>query len=83
MLECGNNFKGTMKVTCDTCGCVDDDEHWLNQCLRFLHTNYHNDVDKIQFDTIFSNNPDMLRLIIDCINKVWNVRTGNGLMHVA
>ena len=83
MLECGNNFKGTMKITCDTCGCVDDEEHQLNQCRRFVHTNYHNDVDKRKFDTIFSNNPDMLRLIINCINKVWNVRTGNSSMHVA
>ena len=55
MLECGRNFKGTMKDTCDTCGCVDDEEHRLNICIRFTNTNYRDDVDQIKFDTIFWN----------------------------
>ena len=82
MLECGKNFEGTMKEICDTCGCVDDEEHRLNQCMRFVRTNDHDDVDKIKFDTIFSNNPDTLRLIIDRITRVWNVHTGNGSVHL-
>ena len=82
MLECGRNFKGTMKDTCDICGCVDDEEHRLNICKRFTKTNYRDDVDHIKFDTIFSDNPHTLRLIINRIAKVWNVHTGNGSMHV-
>ena len=30
MLECGHNFKGTLKETCDQCHCLDDETHRLN-----------------------------------------------------
>ena len=82
MQQCGRNFKGTIKENCDTCGCVNDEEHRFNSCIRFVNTNYHDDEDGIKFDTIFSSNPDTLRLVINRISKVWNVRTGNGSMHV-
>ena len=82
MLECGRNFKGTMTEKCNTCGCVDDEEHRLNNCTKYVGTNYHIDVDNIKFDTVFSSNPDTLRIIINRISRVWNVRTGNGSMHI-
>ena len=81
MLECGRNFKGTMKEICDTCGCADDEEHRLNSCIKFVDINYHDNIDKISFETIFSRDPDTLRLIINRVAKVWNVCTGNGSMN--
>ena len=41
MLECGRNFKGTMKENCDTCGCVGNEEHRFNNFMRYVETNYH------------------------------------------
>ena len=80
MLECGRNFKGTMNNICEMCGCVDDEEHRLNSCINYVETNYSENLEKISFDTIFSSNIDTLRLIIERISTVWNVKTGNGSM---
>ena len=35
MLECGKNFKGTVKIECQTCGVTDDESHWLHACTRW------------------------------------------------
>ena len=69
MLECGKNFRGTITEKCVTCNESDDEEHHMN------------DTEIIPFDTIFSSDLDLLRIIFDKIDSVWNVRTGHGTMH--
>ena len=84
MLECGKNFKGTMQEVCSQCNKIDDEEHRLNYCSRFNNYNfYYDNLDKkIEFKTIFSSDVSVLRIIIDRIGKVWNVKTGHGTMNV-
>ena len=64
MLECGNNYKGTMNTICDVCNCIDDEEHRLNTCSKFRDTNHYDRPDKIPFATIFSECADELRMIM-------------------
>ena len=84
MLECGKNYKGTMQELCNQCNNIDDEEHRLNYCSRFNDSNfyYDNQNEKIEFNTIFSNDLNALRIIIDRISRVWNVKTGHGTMHI-
>ena len=81
MLECGKNFRGTITEKCVTCNESDDEEHRLNKCTKYSNINHMNDTEIIPFDTIFSSDLDLLRIIFDKIDSVWNVRTGHGTMH--
>ena len=80
MLECGKNYKGTMSEICSHCCCLDDEEHRLNVCPTYNHSNYSDSPDRIKFDRIYSDNIDDLKLIITRLTNVWNVKTGHGSM---
>ena len=34
VLECGKNYKGTMRETCDSCNSIDDENHRINFCSK-------------------------------------------------
>ena len=81
MLECGKNFKGSMKSECDLCKCLDDEEHRLNYCQKYNDVNFSKHLDKMPFANIFVDDIDTLRMMIDRIISVWNVKTGKGSMN--
>ena len=80
MLECGANFKGTSSEDCLTCRVVDNEEHRLNQCIKFRETNFYNDAEKIPFKNIYSEDVSVLHPLLKRIQAVWNTRTGGGCM---
>ena len=81
MLECGKNFKGTLDVRCGVCDKLDDEEHRLNVCTKYLNINYSQNHTTLSFDAIYSNDMDTIKMIIERIEKVWNVKTGHGTMN--
>ena len=80
MLECGNNYKGTMKQICETCNCVDDESHRLNVCIKWRGKNLFDSNEKIDFNDIYSNDANVLRNIIPHIQKLWNMKNAHGTM---
>ena len=64
MLECGRNFKGTHRMMCDQCNQIDDENHRLNNCVKWKKTNFHNTSEKLDFQLVYSNDIDILRGII-------------------
>ena len=55
MLECGRNFKGSVKENCDQCDTTDNENHCLDYCIKLGALNFH-DVDVIvNFDDIYDN----------------------------
>ena len=81
MLECGKNFKGTLSEICNTCYCPDDEEHRLNICQLYCLTNHHDNPTIVKFDEIFSDDINIIKLIISRIETVWNVTKGHGSMN--
>ena len=81
MLECGINFKGTMRPICTTCDVVDNEYHRLNECSRYASTNLSNNSEKIDFNLIYSSEIETIRSIIAKIKLVWNMKCANGSMH--
>ena len=81
MLECGNNFKGTMRPICISCDVVDNEYHRLNECSRFTSTNFVDNPEKVDFDLIYSPEVETIRSIINHIKRVWNMKCANGTMH--
>ena len=81
MLECGKNFKGTMKLLCNVCNLIDDEDHRLNSCQKFADINQCKSSNKINFEDVYSNDIHILRQIIPIIERIWNVKTSNGTAH--
>ena len=80
MLQCGKNFKGTDEVKCKTCDVIDDENHRLNYCTQWKDTNLLNSDITIDFQNVYSNDIETLRVILPYIQKVWNVKNANGTM---
>ena len=80
MLECGKNLKGTIPEVCRACGEADSESHRLNRCIKWRHLNYSQTGEEFDFRDIYSNDKAKLSQIISCIQRVWEVRYGNGLM---
>ena len=80
LLECGKNFKGTIKELCDQCTCLDDENHRINYCIKWRSINLYDQPDKIPFDDVYSDNLATIRLVTAQIEKVWNTRTAHGTM---
>ena len=81
MLECGKNFKGTMKPVCDTCEVVDNEYHRLNDCPKWSSTNLYNETEKIDFNMVYSSEVETIRSIITNVKHVWNTKCANGTMN--
>ena len=80
MLECGRNYKGNKPEMCTQCNMLDDENHRLNECVKFRDINLYDSETKGDFYKIFSNDIDTLREIIPIIQKVWNTKTAYGTM---
>ena len=81
MLECGKNFKGSMREECTYCNELDNEDHRLNYCKKFQDINLYSSHVKANFDDIFSNDEQVVKRVISHIEKVWNVKTAHGSMH--
>ena len=80
MLECGKNFKGTLKQNCDQCKCEDDENHRMNFCVKWRGNNFYDNEEKMDFELIYSKDINILRRLIAMIDKVWNTRNAHGTM---
>ena len=80
MLECGKNFKGSLRETCTHCNELDDENHRLNYCEKFQDINLYNSTCKVNFDDVFSSDEQIIKSVITHIEKVWNVKTAHGCM---
>ena len=80
MLECGKNFKATIPETCVICSKIDDENHRMNECLNWKHLNYIDSREKVDFQEVYSNDPQRLAVVIDRIWGVWELSLGKGVM---
>ena len=78
MLECGRNRGGSTKKICESCNVIDDEEHRLNVCTKWV--NHKDELDKISFEQIISNDLDSLKEILQRIATIWNTKNGRGSM---
>ena len=81
MLDCGKNFKGNASEMCLTCNKKDDENHHLNDCIKWRKNNLYDSDITVNFDNVNSNDINVLNVIIPFIQNVWNVRNANGSMN--
>ena len=80
MLVCGINFKATTPAICMECQESDNENHRLNYCQKWQDTNFVHCDTKVDFTDVFSDSKEKLSPIVRCIQKVWELRLGNGSM---
>ena len=78
MLQCGKNHQGTMKQICDTCNCIDDENHRLNYCKKWKDRNLSDSITKVDFNDIYSSDPHIVRALIPHIESLWNTKNAHG-----
>ena len=71
MLECGKNFKGNKPEICSLCNEIDDENHRLNDCVKFRDINFYDSDIKVDFQRVFSNDIEILREILPSIQRVY------------
>ena len=81
MLECGKNFKNSIREICDTCNVIDDENHRLNHCIVHKKVNFYDANHKVNFSDVFSSDLPTLRAVINEIEKVWDVKNAHGTMN--
>ena len=83
LLECGKNFKGTKSEMCDQCSSVDDENHRLNYCVKWRNINLYDELEKVDFEKVHSDDLSIVRQIIPTIEKVWDTYSSQGRMKTA
>ena len=78
MLECGKNFKGTIRENCTKCEIFDDENHRLNHCPMYSSVNLFDSQLKANFNDVFSSDMNTVKSIIKHIEKVWDVTNAHG-----
>ena len=81
MLQCGKNYKGTLSEICNLCNCTDDENHRLSHCAKWKHNNDYDEIEKTNFDLVFSSDVKILRYMVKKISKLWNTRNAHGIMN--
>ena len=82
LLECGKNFKGTLTEICDRCHSIDDENHRLNDCIKWKATNLYEKGIKVNFVNIYSEDIEEIRVVLTHVTKVWNTMTAHGTMNL-
>ena len=80
MLECGYNFKGTIKTICEKCNTDDNENHRLNYCSKWNQGNFVEIDERTNFNDIYADEIDTVRTLITRLEKVWNTRNAHGSM---
>ena len=83
MLECGKNYKGSLSLQCRECNQIDDENHCMNHCKSYQSINWYTHDQKVDFNTVYSNDTRVLSDIIAKIPNVWNVCRANGSMNTS
>ena len=76
MLHCGRNYKGTKSEICTTCGVVDNEDHIINYCPKFV--TLRESLEHIDFNNVYSDQIEVIKKVIPVIELLWNTANANG-----
>ena len=81
MLNCKANFScGSKNKECNMCGVLDDENHRINNCIKYEETNLYKQGEKIDFSQIYSNNLANVIKVVEVILKLWDLGYGKNMM---
>ena len=77
MLDCKNNFSmGYGGKMCAECNSLDNEAHRINMCVNFRDVNRCDQADKVDFEKIYSDEPDEVITVVNAILTIWDLYHG-------
>ena len=61
---------------CNVCDVEDDETHRINACVKFGDLNRYRELDKIDFEMIYSDDWDKVMPVICSILSIWDLEHG-------
>ena len=81
MLDCATNYKNKYKSTiCKECTRTDNENHRINECIKYSSINNHDHVEKFEFSIVFSDTVEKLQTAAQVINRIWDLANGKNTM---
>ena len=83
MLKCASNFhNGFGSKICNECKVKDDENHRINNCVKWQGTNRYGKMDKIVYNDIYSNDTEKCFEVIRIILSLWDLESGKNEMRL-
>ena len=81
MLQCGNNFANNYggKI-CRDCSVTDDEQHRINNCLKWEGINLRGTIHRVAYDDIYSEDNDKVMKVVEVILSMWDLANGKNQM---
>ena len=77
MLDCAKNFEGRYgKKECNVCSVIDDENHRVNDCVRWKSVNLYLSTTKADLNLVYSMERDELERIADVVLAIWDLKNG-------
>ena len=81
MLDCANNYRGKYGTKlCRACDMVDDEDHRMNNCVRWKDVNLHGRNYSIDFGAVYSSDIKTLEQMAGLLKRIWNLDFGKNEM---
>ena len=81
MLDCANNYRGKYGTKlCRVCDMVDDEDHRMNNCVRWKDVNLHGRNYSIDFGAVYSSDIKTLEQMAGLLKRIWNLDFGKNEM---
>ena len=81
MLDCATNYKNKYRTTiCKECSKTDDENHRINECVKYSNINNCDTTEKFDFSTVFLDTVEAMESAAQTISKIWDLTNGKNLM---
>ena len=81
MLDCATNYKNKYRTTiCKDCNKTDDENHRINECIKYSYINNCDRTEKFDFSTVFIDTVEAIESAAQTISKIWDLANGKNLM---
>ena len=81
MLDCANNFQnGYKSKLCDACNKTDDENHRINECIKWKISNPVTLNEIFDYEKIYSNDIEDLEFASDIVLNKWDLKNGRNCM---
>ena len=81
MLDCRANFsRGYGGKLCEVCNVIDDEIHRVNFCQKYSTINRYDNPEKVDFESIYSDNVDDVMPVINAVLEIWDLENGRNKM---
>ena len=59
---------------------TDNENHRINECIKYSSINNHDHVEKFEFSIVFSDTVEKLQTAAQVINRIWDLANGKNTM---